>query len=281
MTAVDLSTWQKGMLAAIARRPQDAPAGAATVVADVLRSSRQSSHERLDVYSRSYFTRLVDTLRSVFPALRAALGDELFDGFAVDYVRSRPSRSWSLGELGSDLDAHLAATRPAAHDRRSPDWTDLLCDLARYEWAIAEVFDGPGSEGRPSLKPEHLVRLSPARLRRIRIGVTPSLRLIELRFPVEPWYSALIRPAAGPRPQPPSRPAASCLALWRRNFVVRREEISAAQRDLLAALRHRRTLAEAIAGAVRASPHRDDELASSLTCWFRAWGAAGIFESVS
>jgi hypothetical protein len=278
MTDADLANWQHRMLAAIAR-PDRGLDPAAGIVADALPSSRQTGGERLDVYRRSYDARLVDVLRSVFPALLALLGDEVFDGFAIQYVRGRPSESWNLGAFGSEFAPWLETTRPVAYGRRTSDWTTLICDLAKLEWTLAEVFDGPGSEGRTSLRPEHLARLSPARRRRIHLGVTPSLRLLELRFPMVAWYSALRSGGRGLKPPLPL-PGTSYVAVWRQHYVVRREQISRVERDLLAALQHGKSLADAIGGAARQSRLADDALASQLTSWFRTWGAAGMFESV-
>jgi hypothetical protein len=40
--------------------------------------------ERLALYNRTYRRRLTGCLRDGYPALRQALGDELFDDFALD-----------------------------------------------------------------------------------------------------------------------------------------------------------------------------------------------------
>ena len=43
------------------------------------------------------------------------------------------------------------------------DWPELLIDLARLEWAIYEVFDGPGVEGQPLLGFDQLSSIPPDR----------------------------------------------------------------------------------------------------------------------
>ena len=44
-------------------------------------STSLSGAERLAIYSRSYHARLLECLRAQFPAVRHALGDELFEYF--------------------------------------------------------------------------------------------------------------------------------------------------------------------------------------------------------
>ncbi|MDQ3739933.1 MAG: DNA-binding domain-containing protein, partial [Actinomycetota bacterium] len=104
-------------------------AAAAEEVAGMVRGSdRLGAADRLELYRRSHTARLLEVMRVAHPALRHLLGEELFDAFALDYLRARPSRSYTLLRLGAGFAAHLAATR-------EPDdaWADLVIDVARVE----------------------------------------------------------------------------------------------------------------------------------------------------
>src|SRR6266404_5991762 len=144
----------------------------------ITRSRALSAAERLAIYANAYHTRLLECLGEVYPMLKRALGEEAFEGFAFGYLQEFPSRSYTLNELGRHFPSYLQETRPPS-DHSSPeaaptdsengqpalvqDWPDFLIDLARLEWAIYEVFDGPGLEGQPLLTTDQLLGISPAR----------------------------------------------------------------------------------------------------------------------
>src|SRR5688500_19079541 len=52
----------------------------------VTRSQALSGIERLEIYSRAYYARLVECLRSQFPVLAKAVGEDAFDGFGARYL---------------------------------------------------------------------------------------------------------------------------------------------------------------------------------------------------
>ncbi|MCE9544646.1 MAG: DNA-binding domain-containing protein [Planctomycetia bacterium] len=112
------------------------------------RSQALTSIERLEIYGNAYYSRLLECLRESFPVLAGALGNELFDQFAMAYLQAYPSTSYTLSQLGANFARHLEETRPD-RDELAPgevSWPDFLIDVARLEWAIGEVFDGPGVE---------------------------------------------------------------------------------------------------------------------------------------
>src|SRR5687768_8504896 len=67
----------------------------------ITRSQTLSSIERLEIYSRAYYARLLECLRSQFPNLAKSLGNDAFDPFALGYLRRYPSHSYTLALLGS------------------------------------------------------------------------------------------------------------------------------------------------------------------------------------
>jgi len=75
------------------------------------RSRALSSVERLEIYHQAYFARLLECLRHEYSVLAAALGEELFDTFAVGYLQTHPSTSYTLERMGANFPEHLAATR--------------------------------------------------------------------------------------------------------------------------------------------------------------------------
>lgn len=105
----------------------------------ILPSSEMSSIDRLGIYGRAYFGRLLECLRAQYPALRQAAGEEAFDGLAFGYLVAHPSSQYTLSNLGDSFEAYLAATRPSRSDESDasePDFADFLIDLCGWRSLI-------------------------------------------------------------------------------------------------------------------------------------------------
>jgi hypothetical protein len=268
---------------------QDAIAISAADVAGVVPPSRAcTSLERLGVYANAYHARLLECMRDFFPALRQALGDELFDRFSFGYLQWHPPRSYTLDRLADRFVEYLAQSRPTVerstpggadnHDDHFDDeafaqLADFVVDLARLEWNIAQVFDGPGWEDAPPLSPEAF-RSIPAELwPEVRLVPVACLRLLAFRFPVNDYFTAFRSGAADSIP----RPQATWLALTRRDFVVRRLPLSAVQYELLSSLAAGSTVGRSIEQAAEHCGDLD-HFAAELHAWFRDWTAVGLFQ---
>ena len=127
----------------------------------IQRSAQQTSVERLQIYAGAYYARLLECLRAEFPVMVKAMGEELFDEFAVEYLRQYPSRSYTLDDLGTNFAKFLAVTRPTSATEDN-SWLDFLADLAKLEWNFAEVFDGGGAEHCDLLAPSNCSRFPPS-----------------------------------------------------------------------------------------------------------------------
>ena len=111
-------------------------------------NDRLSSFERLEIYNRQYWFRVLGSLAEDFPRLRAISGERRFEDMSRAYLMECPSRSFTLRNLGARLETWL---------RRNPRWirgkTRLALDMVRLEWADIEAFDGAAE---PVLKAEEL-----------------------------------------------------------------------------------------------------------------------------
>ncbi|MFN0022018.1 MAG: DNA-binding domain-containing protein, partial [Pirellulaceae bacterium] len=117
----------------------------------ILPSSKQTSAERLEVYAAAYYLRLVDCLQEFFPCLRFAMGDDVFDDFALAYLQQYPSQSYTLHHLADQFANYLNDTKPNGSDQPCR-WEDFFVDLARLEHAIEVVFDADGPEEPPVVR---------------------------------------------------------------------------------------------------------------------------------
>jgi hypothetical protein len=136
-------------------------------------NGRLTSHQRLQIYSRSYWYRILDSLHDDFPGLRSIIGDDAFHKLSRAYLAAHPSRSFTMRNLGSALEPWL---------RRRPHYTGgkqgLALDMVRLEWAHIEAFDGPSTK---PLGPEDLLEPGPE----LRVALQPYMSLLEVHYPVD------------------------------------------------------------------------------------------------
>jgi hypothetical protein len=250
----------------------------------VIRRSRNlTAAERISIYANAYYSRLLECLGECFPMLKGALGEDVFNGFAFDYLQRYPSRSYTLDHLGENFPRFLDETRPGVEDGGPPPgeigWPDFLIDLASLEWVLAKVFDGPGTEGQTLLTPEALQTFPAERFAEARLIPVPCLRLLATRYPVNAYFTAA-RKAEEEGEVPIPDPVPEYTAITRREFIVRRYSLSQPQHALLAALQSGATVAEALAAAAAVSDLDDDALAVELRSWFRLFTAEGFFQAI-
>ena len=136
-------------------------------------NSLLTSFERLEIYNRQYWFRVIAAVSEDFPALNAVLGQERFDSLVLAYLRENPSTSFSLRNLGARLPAWLASYPELAGPQHA-----LAVDVARLEWAYIEAFDGAslmplGWEDFAELGRDSTLRLQ------------PHLQLLDLQYPVD------------------------------------------------------------------------------------------------
>lgn len=242
-------------------------------------NDRLTSHERLEIYSRSYWYRLLDSLYEDFPGLRAVLGQLAFARLAQAYLTDRPSESWTLRNLGSHLEEWMRGRPAFAGDR-----LDLALDMIRLEWAHIEAFD---EANKRELGPEDLLELGPG----LRIDLQPHIRLIELRYPVDNLRvkvnaaseehgtasNAVLKRKAGGLVRRIHRmqPEHIFLAVHRHDFMVYYRRLAAEEFRLLARLSKGLPVGKAIGAALKDSPVPAEELRGRVETWFAAWAEMG------
>lgn len=245
----------------------------------IRRSSRLAAIERLSIYANAYYARLLECLGGCFPVLKQAMGDEVFHGFAFEYLQHYPSHSYTLDHLGEHFSRYLQETRPDPQEDET-GWPDFLIDLATLEWAIDKIFDSPGCEGQPMLTPEKLLAFPAERFAEARLSPVPGFQLLTFRYPVSAYYGA-VRHAAEGETVPIPAPGTERIAVFRRDFVVRRYSLHEAQHALLQKIVDGATVGESISAATAKMDVDDDSLAGVLQNWFRVWSAEGFFAAVT
>ncbi len=133
-------------------------------------NSRLTAFERLEIYNRQYWYRVLDSLAEDFVALRRILGSRAFHRLSVAYLSSHPSRSFTLRNLGVRLADWLLANPQCAGRRHA-----LAVDVARIEWAFVEAFD---NADYPPLTVEQIATLDAAS----RLALQPHVQLLALHY---------------------------------------------------------------------------------------------------
>lgn len=242
-------------------------------------NDRLSSFERLEIYNRQYWFRLIDILNEDFPGLRAVLGEEKFGELIRAYLAQYPSRSFSLRELGRDLPKFVEA---------EPKWTaprqKMALDMARFEWAQTLAFD---EGGLPALSVDNLLGRDPEKLQ---LGLQPYLTLLEMDYPHDTFSLVVRRDAL----RSDASNAAEMNRRARRRKAIRlprKKKVFVAvhrfnhslyykrlERDayiLLCALRDGQTLADAIAAAM--PEDAKPSWGRKIRPWFESWAGLGWF----
>jgi hypothetical protein len=188
--------------------------------------ARLPAARRLDVYANAYFARIHDCLKEDYAALHAALGDDGFHDLVTAYLMVHPSRRPSLRFAGAALADFLAGDPAAEPFRRRWRWAS---DLARLEWALVDAFDAADA---PPLRRDDLTRMPGGRWPELRLCLHPSVRLLQLAWPVHAMRQAWQRDRP---PSEPDAPQQTAVCTWRCSERVHFRTLTPPEADLLEA----------------------------------------------
>ena len=248
-------------------------------------NDRLSSFERLEIYNRVYWFRVLDCLYDDYPGLRAILGERKFMKLITAYLAKYPSASFTLRNLGSRLEKFL---------RDEPSWTaprhELALDMARFEWAQVVAFD---DEAKPAITPDDILDARPEKLR---LGLQPYLSLLELNYGVDEFLlavkkseSAVLRSEASntfdAMPHPTQRKRRIRLpkrkrihlAVHRYDNMLYYKRLSAEGFVILTALRDGATLEEACVKGIFSSQRTGVDWSEEIKASFDNWASLGWF----
>ncbi len=256
-------------------------------------NDRLTSFERLEIYNRQYWFRVLDGFSDDFPGLRAVLGDRRFNQLAQHYLTDCPSRSFTMRDIGSRLEAWLRK-----HPRYAPGRVQLAIDMVRLEWAEIEAFDGASL---PPVTTAALVAADPAKLR---LRLQPYIRLLDLHYPVDDLLLAVKHDASSDVANNAAsnamderqkrkkvsavarlKPTPVYLAVHRIDNTVYFRRLEREEFAILQNLQKGRPLERAIVSAFRASPQPRrspcprlvEDRASDVSSWFQNWSSLGWF----
>jgi len=263
-------------------QPETADGRATHELADsyIKPNSLLSSFERLEIYNRQYWFRVIGAVAEDFPSLSTVLGDKIFDRLVLAYLRENPSTSFTLRNLGAKLPQWLEA-----HPEFAPRRHRLLLDVARLEWAYVEAFDQ--ADVAPLTASDFGNFAAETRL-----FLQPHIQLLDLNYPVDELVLAVHREtgpsdimsnAVSQRRQVKRTRLPKMLrsSVW---LVVHRYESSVYYRRidrenflLLSALQQGAPLDEALETAFRKTPLSAEDQAARIQGYFAHASELGWF----
>ncbi len=248
-------------------------------------NDRLSSFERLEIYNRVYWFRVLDCLYDDYPGLRAIVGERKFLKLATAYLAKYPSASFTLRNLGQRLEKFL---------REESQWVapheDLALDMARFEWAQVVAFD---DAAYPKITTDDLLDAGPSKLR---LGLQPYLSLLELNFAVDRFLLAVKKregavlrdeasntfeamPQTTRRKHPIRRPKRERvhLVVHRYDNMLYYKRLEPEAFAILQGLQKGKTVEKACVLALAKSTRTDIDWSRQIQEWFHDWSALGWF----
>ncbi len=245
-----------------------APGAGLAVDAVLHHSSRLTAQQHLLLYQRSYVARLRSCMAQQFSALEYALGKELFQAFADDYLAARPSTHYNLAELGRLFPAYLQANRPDAQSAQKEDWIDFVIELAAFEYAISELFDRQVDEN---------YRLAEVRDADDHIGLVPACLPFRFQFPINTFYTQFKK---GENPELPFAAASQCVVV-RDKYKLAIYGVQPEHYEVLALLAQGMTATAATSVFVHRRALDTDAFAQLWPIWKQNWMAHNLLRVIS
>jgi hypothetical protein len=251
-----------------------------TIADEIIKpNDRLTSFERLEIYNRQYWFRILSGLSEDFPGLRAIIGERRFEKLAVAYLFDCPSQSFTLRNLGSRLEGWLRG-----HPEHVADAKDIALDMVRLEWAEIEAFD---EAAKPKLTEADLPALGPDP----KFELQPYIRLLDLKYPVDDLLIAvrrhleetdIVSNAVTERVHLRSKrrtlpkPEQIFLAVNRADNSVYFKRLDKEAFAILSALRDGKSLSDAV-DAVDWSDFTLEQASAGVQQWFAHWSGLGWF----
>ena len=162
--------------------------GDSDIEAHIVGTDRFPIATRLSIYGDGYRSRLIEALQANFPVLSELLGEGDFQTLGAAYVLAHDSPFFSIRYYGNALADFLAAEPRYAS-------APVLAELARWEWAMTEVFDAADAD---PIGPETLAKIAPEGWAELRFDWHPSVYRLSLV-----WNAPQIWKAVTDNAEPP------------------------------------------------------------------------------
>ena len=242
-------------------------------------NDRLTPIERIGIYNKQYWYRLIDIMYEDYPGLAAILGRLKFNKLVEAYLQKYPSNTFALRNLGDRLEKFICDNPNFTEPK-----TQLCSEMVSFEWAQVVAFDGPAN---PPLSIDELLGVKPTKLR---LAIQPYITLLHLHWPLDDFTIALKRSAmrgeaSNAVDAPSQKPLKKIkiptkqeifVAIHRLENELYYKRLDPSAYLLLTHLQKGKTLAGAVAATMQAS-NDDGEWTSHIQTWFQSWTQMGWF----
>lgn len=228
-------------------------------------SSRLTAARHLNIYRQSYIARLRECMKNQFSGLAYALGEELFQMFADQYLDFYPSDSYTLNNLGKNFPAFLQETRPDAGAEEKESWIDFIVELARFEYSLSVIFDENAEEEivlADDSAPDEALKL------------IPVFHLFRHKYPICRYYLNVVKKR---KPELPYEETSFC-AVTRNDYRLGLLEIKPAQYYFLERLTKGESIVKAKDYCINIYGFDVKEFDNVWNIWRSNFIAAGFFK---
>lgn len=232
----------------------------------VVSTARVNGAARLKIYAEAYRLRLIEALRTDFPALHALLGDEGFDHLGRAYIDTYPSHHFSIRWFGRHLTHFLTETSPY---RERP----VLWEVAAFEWALSEAFDGADTA---LVNHEALAALPAAAWPAMRLRLHPTVRRVDLRYNVPALWKAITEGQTWPTTEAAEHPIG--WLIWRPGLKTFFRSLPISEARSLDAVLAGHSFAEICEGLCEWTA--EDQVAPQAAGFLQAWMRGGVITAI-
>lgn len=221
-----------------------------------------SKQAQIAVYSNAYVIRLVEALRSNYPALHQLLGDKDFDAMGSAYLRQHPSSHSSIRWFGQELASFLQSEPPYAE-------LPIMSELACFEWALRHTVDAADAL---RVTVQSLQAIAPEYWGDLRFALHPSASVMALQWNTPALWQALSKEQ---RPPEPARHATAWIIYRQADMVTAWRSVSELEMAALDCLAEEGTFSDVCEAVAQLVPDAG-EGASRSAQLLRSWVEQGL-----
>jgi len=251
-------------------------AGDADIHSHVVGTQRVPIEARLAIYGDGYRSRLIEALEATFPVLAELLGETDFQELGTRYVAAHESTFFSIRYYGDRMAEFLSADPRYA---KAP----VLAEIARWEWAMAAVFDAADAD---PVDVGAFAALAPEDWAQLRFEWIPAIEILELEWntsqiwkavtegsgdDAEPGNSAVLEPVLADAPV--------SYLIWRQSLQIYFRPLAPTEAAIIAAARAGQSFGELCLLLCEHLP--DSEASLQAAGYLRGWVQSGLIAAVT
>jgi hypothetical protein len=217
--------------------------------------------KQIDIYKKGYSLRLLEILQKDFPILYQKAGEELFNKFGYDYIKTYPSNHFNICIFSRHFSQFLIA------EKHEP----FLAEMAAFEWALSRALD---TADAPHIGLPDLSNVLPESWPYVQFCFHSSVALYEFHFnSPQIVYAMMLENDSIPEPAKEQSPRG--WVIWRFELQPYFESLSKEQAWMVNAILQKKTFGEICQGLCEWLP--EEEVAMYAAGSLKNWLEKGMF----